>query len=374
MGILTKTWVKIQKSPNIVWKLALIMLLPLSCIYLVSYIIVTSYQKLHTKKVEGFVICLGNAIIGGGGKTPVALALGKYLKQQNVPAAYILRGYGGALSNKYKAVKVNPELHQARDVGDEALLLAAELPTYISGNRYLAASYALKEGAKVILMDDGMQNFTLHQDKVICIFTNSVGIGNGLLFPSGGLREPLGWACKRSHKIIIIDDMGGREMLDCFASKPQGYQYKISRRLKSIFNFLFKNLDLSKPNNTIHIVSLKSHVSNLDASKSAFIGLVGIAHPEKFILTAQKIGIELAHCYQFPDHYPYKDNEIEEIYQEALNNKYQIITTSKDLVRIPAKYHKSIALLEIEVVVPEEVIREIIPSAFFTEEKNFNKI
>src|ERR1700683_1525830 len=66
------------------------------------------------------VICLGNLTIGGGGKTPTALAVGRLLLAAHTRPFFLSRGYGGRLGGP---VLVNPSDHGAADVGDEPLLL-----------------------------------------------------------------------------------------------------------------------------------------------------------------------------------------------------------------------------------------------------------
>ena len=48
--------------------------------------------------VNAMVICVGNAVVGGSGKTPACLALAKKFKN----VAFILRGYKGSLNNSIK--------------------------------------------------------------------------------------------------------------------------------------------------------------------------------------------------------------------------------------------------------------------------------
>src|SRR4029077_18573924 len=42
------------------------------------------------------VVCVGNLVAGGAGKTPVALALAAWFLERGVPVHIVTRGYGGA--------------------------------------------------------------------------------------------------------------------------------------------------------------------------------------------------------------------------------------------------------------------------------------
>ena len=68
------------------------------------------------------VICVGNLVAGGSGKTPVALSLAARLAARGIATAIVMRGYGGWLAGP---VRVDPARHDAAAVGDEALLAAA---------------------------------------------------------------------------------------------------------------------------------------------------------------------------------------------------------------------------------------------------------
>lgn len=106
------------------------------------------------------VICIGNAVAGGSGKTPTVISLVQLLKQQGViKNPFILtRGYGGSITNP---TLVDPSKRTVNDVGDEALLLARHAPTIIAANRADGAKYAEENKADLIIMDDGLQNNSL---------------------------------------------------------------------------------------------------------------------------------------------------------------------------------------------------------------------
>ena len=116
--------------------------------------------KIHKPSKAGVpVICVGNISAGGTGKTPVSLAIAKMLINDVYHPFFVTRGYGGKLKN----VMVNNKKHTAKEVGDEPLLLSAVAPTVVNPNRFEGANLAIKEGADIIIMDDGFQNPSLNK-------------------------------------------------------------------------------------------------------------------------------------------------------------------------------------------------------------------
>src|SRR6516165_6288272 len=103
------------------------------------------------------VLCVGNLVAGGAGKTPVALTLADWLAQRGVWVHVVTRGYGGGLRG---LVRVDPSRHDAMAVGDEALLLAARAPCWVARDRAVGVRAAVAAGAGMVLLDDGFQNPT----------------------------------------------------------------------------------------------------------------------------------------------------------------------------------------------------------------------
>ena len=133
------------------------------------------------------VICIGNIVVGGAGKTPVALKIGNLLKLNGYNPHFVSRGYGGVETSNV-LVK---EWHSAKSVGDESLLLAEVAPTWIGQDRNKSFILAKEKGADCIIMDDGFQDFSIKKDLNIICFNNIDAVGNGLMLPAGPLREPL---------------------------------------------------------------------------------------------------------------------------------------------------------------------------------------
>ena len=95
------------------------------------------------------VVCVGNLVAGGAGKTPVALALADWLVERGIPTHFVTRGYGGSLRGP---MRVDPIRHAALAVGDEALLLALRAPCWVARDRAAGVRAAVAAGAGAILL------------------------------------------------------------------------------------------------------------------------------------------------------------------------------------------------------------------------------
>src|SRR5262245_58242420 len=95
------------------------------------------------------VVCIGNLTLGGAGKTPTALALGRMLHAAGRRPFFLTRGYGGALGGP---LIVEAQKHTALEVGDEPLLLARVAPTIVARDRVAGAAKARAAGAGTIVM------------------------------------------------------------------------------------------------------------------------------------------------------------------------------------------------------------------------------
>ena len=133
-------------------------------------------------KVQSPVICVGNATVGGVGKTPLARTLHRLLTDQGVDAHFQTRGFGGALSGP---TQVNASKHNAEMVGDEPLLLAQQGPVWVSKNRARGVAAAADAGAEAIITDDGFQNPTVHKSFSILVVGGRDEFGNRAIFPAG---------------------------------------------------------------------------------------------------------------------------------------------------------------------------------------------
>lgn len=260
------------------------------------------------------VICCGNATAGGAGKTTVALDIGRRLADRGADAQFLLRGYGGKLKGP---ALVDPELHDSTRVGDEALLLAAVRPTWVSADRGAGAQAAVASGAQAIVMDDGLQNPTLEKDLSLLVIDGSYGFGNGRVIPAGPLREPVAAAAARSHAAVLI----GPDEVGALAQLPPSLPVLRARLVAG-------------------------PEAALLAGQPVF-AFCGIANPAKFFATLQEVGAVLAGREAFADHYPYDEAELKDLLTQAEALRAVPVTTRKDFVRIPPAYRARVTVVSV---------------------------
>lgn len=287
-------------------------LLPFSYLYYVLHWIRNRLVVPYVAKVP--IICVGNVTVGGAGKTPCCIALGKMLIQLGYKIAYVSRGYGGELLGP---VQVNTG-HHYKQVGDEPLLLQRHAPVFVAKKRKAAIQAAVAAGAELIIMDDGLQNPTIKKQISLLVMDGTVGIGNGYILPAGPLREPLMQAVKRSDAVIIMNQNNATII------PPIKDKLLIHAHIESFAPPVIKNKKI--------------------------IAFAGIGYPEKFFFTLQSISNNVIQTIAFADHYAYQIKDIEPMIARAVQENAILVTTEKDLVRIPFKYHPQIHALPIEVV------------------------
>jgi tetraacyldisaccharide 4'-kinase len=244
------------------------------------------------------VYCAGNATVGGAGKTILALDLLARLPGR--PFA-LTRGFRGRLAGP---ILVNPARHTAREVGDEALLLAAAAPTILARDRAAGAQLAVAEGATSIVMDDGLQNPGLAKTVAFLVIDGGFGFGNSLLFPAGPLREPAAAAAGRCQAAVLI----GADTSNAAAALP-------------------KNLAILRATLT--------PVCAQNLAQTPVIAFAGIGRPEKFFASVTELGADIRAKIPYPDHHNYTAADATRLLALAARLRAQLVTTTKDQIKLP---------------------------------------
>jgi tetraacyldisaccharide 4'-kinase len=248
------------------------------------------------------VICVGNFVVGGQGKTPFVRYLRSVLEDVDKKTVVISNGYGG----KMKSPKIITEIDKSIDCGDEALLHAKDGITVVSKNRVDAIEVLDKSHFDLILLDDGFQDPSIHKDLNIVIVDTSKGIGNNLLIPFGPMRESLDFALKKTDIVILINS--------------------INQNHQSITNVLkiWKGLVLNAEYETYIDEDINEEI----------IAFSGISNPDKFTYGLKSIGARVNKHFIFSDHENISEDDAKEIFEYSKFKNLRIVTTEKDLIKL----------------------------------------
>ena len=287
-----KFWDKNQVS------LFSILLFPITLIIKLLSFFKRSMTKTHQCSIP--VICVGNIYLGGTGKTPLCIEIFSILKDLNMNPVFIRKKYDS----------FQDEVNLQKQIG----------PIYQSRKRIEALKDAIQNKANVAILDDGFQDFSINKNLSIICFSEKQWIGNGLVFPSGPLREDLS-ALKRANCVII----NGEKNID-------------------IENKIFSK------NKEVKIFYTKYKAQNIDEFKNKKVtAFAGIGNPENFFILLKDNNINIVKEMKFPDHYNYSKKELENLINGAKENNTILITTEKDYFRIDENYKKNINYLKIAV-------------------------
>ena len=296
------------------------LLLPLSLIY--SLVRNLKYYFYETPThFKSKIICVGNSVSGGAGKTPVVIRLVTILNKEK-KIAVVARGYKGSLSNSHNAVKVDLSKHTYKEVGDEAMLIAEHADIFISANRKLAIEKAQEWGAEIIILDDGFQDNTIHKDLAILVI-NSIEIKNKFLIPAGPMRESLTTSLRKADVVIV----------------PENQQHMLSKKYLSGKEVYYQE----------QVITNASHIKG-----NEYILLCAIAQPGRVITTAKELGATIKKKHTYPDHYSFSARELRVIYAQAKKYNCKVLTTTKDYVRLPQQYIEDTEVLKYHVKLENE--------------------
>ena len=289
------------KNPNFFAYL----LLPFS--YLVILInFLKNKKQLRTQIIK--TICIGNIYIGGTGKTPLSIKISNILNNLNYKTAFIKKNYS--------------------DQKDEQKILSSKGKLFCENNRIDALKKAINENFDIAIFDDGLQDKQINYHISFVCFNSQNWIGNGLVLPSGPLRESL--KNLKKYDAVFLNG-NGEEVTE----------------IKSIIENINPNLEIFETEYML------SNAKKLDQNQNYLI-FSGIGSPNSFIKTLKKNNFKIIKSLDFPDHYNYSNQDLIKIKEIAKKLNAKIITTEKDYNRLNKLNSKGIEYIEIELKIRNE--------------------
>lgn len=273
------------------------------------------YDKniLKPKKVNAYVISVGNMTTGGVGKTPVVLEIARYLRKRGEKVAIISRGYGGKLPNKNVNVISDGDnvFYNAAMAGDEPFMLAQKahgVCVLTCKSRYKAAKYAVDNfNVTKIILDDGFQHRKLHRDLDIVLMDSTMGLGNEKLLPAGPLREGAE-ALDRIDKLLIVSK-------NVDHTKAEKFARIMGKRLSLETHMCYTEPD--------YIYNIKTGEQLEEGSDITAICAIG--QPKQFFDFLRDYNLK--NTIAFDDHHQYSPIDLVDI-------EGNIVTTEKDAVKL----------------------------------------
>jgi len=260
-------------------------------------------------------ICVGNIYIGGTGKTSLAVTISNILKENNIKYCFIKKLYP--------------------DQYDEQKILQNYGKVFLSKERLKSLKEAEKEKYQFAIFDDGLQDHSINYDLSFVCFNTINWIGNGMVIPSGPLRENIK-NLKYYNYIVLNGNLENLELIK-----------------KEIYFF--------NPNIEIIIGKyIPTNLMDFDLNEK-YLVFSGIGNHKSFISMLKSYHFKVVKDIEYPDHYTYSKNDINELITISKKLNSKIITTEKDFMRIKNQKENKIQFIKskLEIIDPKKIINAI---------------
>ncbi|KAM1952599.1 hypothetical protein ACFX15_007052 [Malus domestica] len=289
------------------------------------------------------VISVGNLTWGGNGKTPMVEFIARFLADSGISPLILTRGYAGGDETKMlrrhllgRPVKIG--------VGANRAAIAAHFfEKYGYVDPYSTSNYAdgFNLGQKVgnhpssetigaVVLDDGMQHWSLQRNLEILMINGLTLWGNCHLIPRGPLREPLN-ALRRADAVVLHHaDLVSEQRLTDIDSMLREVNKSVPiffTKMDPCFFFNVGNVNSRKP-----ITAL---------SNSILLCVSAVGSADAFVKGMEKIGAFYVDRLEFSDHHIFQPKDIEMMrkklreLEDAFGSKPVVIVTEKDYDRDP---------------------------------------
>lgn len=296
------------------------------------------------KRLAVPVISVGNLTWGGNGKTPMTEFLAFLFSEAGIPPLILTRGYAGGdegrmlqrhLIGTTTKIGLGPnrsniaadffqrygvmEFHRRGDMAEHNCQFKE---SEVSAKK-------IGDGIGVVILDDGMQHWSLSRDLEI-VMVNCITLwGNRRLIPRGPLRESL-IALKRADIIILHHtDLISKEkfqyitaMLECVLEEEIPI---FGSRMVPCYFFRLQCQASMIPLNIVQ--------------NMVVLCVSGIGCPESLSLTMQELGAAQVDRVDFSDHHIFQDKDLQIVqkklqkWKDEFGKRATIVLTEKDYER-----------------------------------------
>ena len=325
------------------------------------FIRIIRYARTRTAKgISCKVISVGNMTLGGTGKTPTACMLAKLLKSRGKSPCILIRGYG---DDEWKMLENSLD----------------DIPVIVGPDRVATGRKACSEyGADTVILDDGFQHWGLKRDLNIVLLDSTNPFGNRSLFPRGVLRETEDVLSRADIIVLTKVDMG------------KGNLEVLKKELREGFGDIPVLQSVHAPVALYELDNTDRHCEAGEASRSNLgprllrrfaprndgiplsqlngldiCALSSVANAGYFEYTLKSLGANIKRSFRYPDHYDYKEADLDHVLKQSTGLKVNtIVTTEKDAVKLSAitdgKSGVRILVLQIEARITdgEEVLHK----------------
>ena len=278
---------------------------------------------LKRRRLPLWVISVGNLVVGGTGKTPATIAIGRMLTARGIKAAVLSRGYRGRNQSAVGIVSDGRDILMGPlEAGDEPYLMARSLPgvPVLVGRDRWASGWQARErfGVEAVILDDGFQHIALERNIDLLLLDAERPWGNGFLLPAGALREDISHADRATALILTRADRVSPDTVDGLKKRFPGKPIFLSRH---------------KPSTLTTLDGETSRKPEYLSGRTV-VAFCGLARPETFLNTLVGLGAEVGVFIRWPDHYRPKNKDLRLIQAKAAEiGATDVVTTAKDAVK-----------------------------------------
>ncbi len=277
------------------------------------------------------ILLVGNIVVGGGGKTPVVAMLRHYLPNSVVLVKNYKKKWSQKILGAGDACLIEKDTKNI-DVMDEALLHAQGGDVVLCKNRpaglALIEQLRAKKKYEIIIADDGFEDYSFQPTLTLLTLQADFYLGNRLPLPMGPLRQFLCRSLKNRYRppaaILLLRDK-------FFTKKTWNI--------------------IATP---VFVLQKTYQASFAPAEK--LVAFAGIARPDSFFKALEKMRGHVVARKKFSDHADVSPRDITMLKDLAQKNNARLITTEKDMMRLPEKFARQVLTLPLNITADPKLI------------------